>query len=489
MRKTCVRELKPYSLIGIARILDVDVDRARMVIEHLMARGIVRYRDAGIADGMDASDGKDTISDELYQFSFVGMAMLGDIIIVSYPKYFRDRMPNDVELRQLFRVLRKDAGTASLSSMAKNGERSADRLPIMLTLLDLYTEYGVYSNYVEGRELNGGGVIDWNRTIGNHLPLLTDGEPIYAEYESRKTLRDEADFITRLHRAVLTECSRELETTGVADLLSIDGVWLSDEEVDSFGDTEMLGWRLERERGVQFVDWKVSVLELLERYLLDRESETEITEVKALGTISFYHLWEKACKVAFGDRLGMRLDALGIPLMGKWMVREHETLLDIIPRPKWERWNGKEFTDCGDVDTLIPDTVTFTGLKGGDKALCIYDAKYYVPSASGKMKGQPELESVTKQFLYQAAYRDFVLDHGFERVVNAFLVPSCDGGLRKMARVSFPEVMGTVELPFSNYVDMWALPAEDIFEAYLNSTEICDKRYEALWMMTSSKKE
>lgn len=472
MRKALVRELRPYSLRGIADNLGCGTDCARTLIERLMAHGIVRYRSATAPDGTDLTDGEGAAPDEVYQFCFVGMAMVGGLVIVSYPKYFRDREPSADELKQVFRVLRRDAGVASLLSLSEGGESSNDRLPVMLALLDLYAEYGVYANYVEGRELNGAGVINWSRTIDNHLPLLSGGDPVYAEYESRRTLRNESDFITRLHRAVLTECSRELRDAGVADLLSLDEVWLSDEEADSFGDAEALEWRLERERTAQFVDWKSETLDLLERYLLDRKSETESDEVRALGTTSFYHLWEEACKAAFGDLLPARLEALGIPLEGAWADRARETLLGIIPRPRWERWDGGGFTGCGDVDTLIPDTVAFAGLDGGGRAFCIFDAKYYVPSESGRMSKQPGLESVTKQFLYQAAYRGFVLDHGFGAVVNAFLVPTCGGELRRMARVSFPEVMRSVEAPFSNYVDMWALPAHEVFEAYLDGAEL-----------------
>ena len=134
------------------------------------------------------------------------------------------------------------------------------------------------------------------------------------EYETRKTHRDDSDFITRLHRAVLTECSLELGEAGIDKLLSLDEVCLSDEDIEAFGDVEMLGWRLERERAVQFSDWKLLTLDLLERYLLARESEVRSDEVQTLGTTSFYHLWEEACKTALGDALGRRLGELGLAL-------------------------------------------------------------------------------------------------------------------------------------------------------------------------------
>lgn len=481
MRRVFFRELKPYSELEIARRLGGNAELARNFIERMMARGIIRYRSVTAPDGVDLSDEEDARPDELYQFAFVGMASLGDIVAISYPKYFRNREPSEGELKQLFDVLKRDVDAASILRLAEDANRSADKLPVMLALLDLYSEYGVYSNYVDGFELNGAGVIDWNRTIGRHLPIVQNTVPIYVDYESRKTLRDESDYITRLHRAVLTEISTELRRSGIASLLDVEGVSLSEEDIDAFGDDETIRMRLERERGSQFMDWKISVLALLERYLLDREHNTEEEEVRALGTTSFYSLWERACKVAFGDKLDRRLGALGISLVGKWNERRRETLLEIIPRPAWERRENSRFVPCGNVDTLIPDTITFHEDANGGRMFCIYDAKYYVPTLSGKMRKQPGLESVTKQFLYQTAYKDFVLDHGFTSVVNAFLVPTCSDEPFEIGRVSFPEVMGAVEPPFSNYIEMWALPASLALTAYLDGRELTTCSWNVFW--------
>ena len=89
-----------------------------------------------------------------------------------------------------------------------------------------------------------------------------------------------------------------------------------------------------------------------------------------------------------------------------------------------------------------------------------------------RLSGMPGVESVTKQFLYQAAYRDFVLAHGFSRVVNAFLVPSCGDSVEHLGRVRFPGVIAAEELPFSNEVELYALPAEAVFDAYVGGREL-----------------
>ena len=481
MRQAYVRELKPYSVASLTGEFGMEPGQTLHMIEELMARGIVRYRTDKTTKDADTADEDGAKDDERYQFNFVGMVIVADIVIIAYPKYFSEGEPSRNELRQIMHLLKRDAWRASLDTLSDEGEQTDDKLPVMLTLLELYAEYGVYSNYVEGCELNGAGSIDWNRTIGKHLPILADGRPVYVEYESRKTSRDESDFITRLHRAVLTECSKQLSDAHVNDLLSLDEVELSDDGVDEFGDTEALKWRLEHERGTQFVDWKIAVLNLLWRYLLNRENAVERDEIRALGTTSFFHLWEEACKMAFGDALNRKLSKLDFPLKGEWVERKRDTLLGIIESPKWERRRGNDYVECDPVATLIPDTISFAVDEGGRRAFCIYDAKYYIPNVGGKMKGQPGLESVAKQFLYQSAYKDFVLDHGFDYVVNTFLVPTTSDKLRELARVSFPKVMGEVGPPFSNYIHMWAVPASEVFDAYLQGARIDTEAMRAIW--------
>ena len=50
-----------------------------------------------------------------------------------------------------------------------------------------------------------------------------------------------------------------------------------------------------------------------------------------------------------------------------------------------------------------------------------------------------------------------------------------------MGRVSFGEVMGKVEPPLSNYVEMWSLPAYEVFDAYLRGMRIDDGMLKTVW--------
>lgn len=466
MQKVYVRELKPYSLEQLGSLFECPIAQAKALVGDLMMRGIMRRR-TGKKSDQEEIDAEGAAPDELYQFLLVGLALIGDIVLVAYPKYFRNSKPTDDELKLIMQAIKHHEGVITAAHLEDGGGATDDKLPVMLTLLELYGEFGEYSNYIDGFEPNGSGSIDWNRTIGAHLPILSNGQPIYTEYETRKTFRDDSDYIARLHRAVLSECSQTFHEAGVDKLLSLDEVWLADERVEDLDDIETLSQRIDRERSMQFIDWKLMTLDLLERYLLNRANDVYNDEIRTLGTTSFHKVWEDACKVAFNDALDKPLDNLGLTLKGDWGNSEQEKLIGIIPRPQWERWNGTGFDKPEGTDTLIPDTISIQHDPKSKKSFCIYDAKYYVPTTNGKMKRQPGLESVTKQFLYQSAYRSFVVDHEFDQVTNMFLVPGTVDEPKLMARVSFPDVIANENRPFSNFIYMWMLPANEVFKAFL----------------------
>lgn len=465
-RYACVRELRPYSIPELSKMINQDERHTLAVVQRLLDCGIVRYRTGTEQDESDIAYGAGVTGDQRYQFRYVGIALVGTTAFVCFPKYIRTDEPPMDELRLMLRVVRRLDGFGELPQ-ASMRDGSANRLAVIVRLIELYEERGVYDNYEDSRELNGNGVIDWVHTVDTITPVLSDGRPVYLGYWTRKTRRDESDLVTRLHRAILTECSRFLTHSGIAGLLGLSEIELTDETPGAFGDVDVLDARLERERASQFVTWKQEAIDLMRLYL-GEGGVSAADQVLCMGTTAYYHAWELACKVAFGDLLGEKLGSLPIELADGWRERSGDTLLQIIPRPLWERPGG---VACGDVDTLIPDTVTFARGGDGSRLFCIYDAKYYVPSESGRMAGQPGVESVTKQFLYQSAYRDFVLDHGFDRVVNAFLVPGEGDEPRLLASVSFPGVIAWETPPFSNHIEMLALPASKTFELYLRGAQ------------------
>lgn len=470
MRRIFVKERSFWTKESFASEHGMSSEKAAACIYALMDHGMMVVRSGAEPDEFGESSG----SAASFQVVFVGIAVFDDLVVISYPKYFT-RKPTDDELRQVFRVLCKSASTKLRDSFEHDEDAMrANAVALMLAIIESYEIYGVYSNFRKELRDNGAGEISWERTISMVQPYIQHGNAIYLDYKTVDSMRDLSDFVTRLHKSVLTECSSFLGSCGLNDFLSLDDVELSDETLEDFGDDELILHRLENERVGQFVTWKQEVIDQLVMYVRGNGFKVGKGEIAALGTTSFQHIWEEACKSAFGDVLKVQLDKLGFELRGEFASLGSEIVLDLVPHPRWRRVANGELIACGEVATLVPDVVAIRDIGCGDLEFCIYDAKYYTPVLGNAVCGVPGVESVAKQFLYQSAYRRFVEEHGFSRVRNTFLVPSDKQVFEKMGTVDFPRVIDTPGLPFSDVVEMWSLPAKDIFESYLKETRLIE---------------
>lgn len=90
-------------------------------------------------------------------------------------------------------------------------------------------------------------------------------------------------------------------------------------------------------------------------------------------------------------------------------------LIELIEKPLWTI-TGK----CAK-DTLISDLVSICKVNGQYQFI-IFDAKYYNAKLEKGIvpTGQPGIESVTKQYLYQLSYQKFIEEHNFSAVKELF---------------------------------------------------------------------
>lgn len=471
MRQVFIRELSCYSPSELADKVDIPVSQAKGLIEVLTTCGVLKMKTSNEVSEYEVIDTDAAVLRGKYQFVYVGIAKFNDVVIIVYPKYFREHEPDKHQVRQIFRVIRKASGSFSeIAAASEDGMRQNDKLALMLAILEQYGEYGLYSNEIKEYERNGYGDISWERTIAKHDAFLNDGQPVYFDYETHKTTQDQTDFVTRFHAYAVTECSRFMSDSGLGELLALDEVELTDSELDDFGDRDYMEYRLDKELGVQFITWKQELIGLLKRFIQDEETAVQSEDVMCLGISSFYHVWEQACKTAFNDMLDKPLGRLPVKLEGEWKSRSGEKLLDIIPRPAWfVRNDYGDYRPCAVADTLIPDTVTIGNDADGRSVFAILDAKYYTPTFGKSVAGAPGVESITKQHLYQAAYKQFVLECGFDEVVNAFVAPSEHSESKVLGKVEYSDVLEELPKPFTNEILMWALPAERIWDCYLRN--------------------
>lgn len=78
--------------------------------------------------------------------------------------------------------------------------------------------------------------------------------------------------------------------------------------------------------------------------------------------------------------------------------------------------------------------------------------------------GQPGIESVTKQYLYQLAYQKFITEHGFSVVKNCFLLPTENSTIEDKGEVRL-EMLANIGL---QDIKTRLIPASMAYDLYLS---------------------
>lgn len=259
----------------------------------------------------------------------------------------------------------------------------------------------------------------WERTINETFTLLSNNRPYYTDLQTKRRVSDEFDYFKRLHECVVTRASKELIDADLLDLFEITEVDVSDEDLDDFGDADYILYRIENELNTQFNTRKQLVLKTLYAYIDHSGNLYDTDCLSIFGTNSFNLVWERVCADIMDNQLDRPLGALKIPVPLKPEYNRTTKLIDLIEKPEWTI-TGKTAND-----TLIPDLITIAESDQGYDFI-IFDAKYYNAKLEVNVqpKGQPGIESITKQYLYQLAYQKFIKDHNFSSVRNCFLLPT-----------------------------------------------------------------
>ena len=100
----------------------------------------------------------------------------------------------------------------------------------------------------------------------------------------------------------------------------------------------------------------------------------------------------------------------------------------------------------------------------------ISDAKYYTPVLVERQapRSQPGIESVTKQYLYQLAYQQFIRDHEFSSILNCFIMPTETDSVVDKGTVSMNILSG---LGLAN-IHVRLLPAATAYDYYLSGRKM-----------------
>lgn len=156
---------------------------------------------------------------------------------------------------------------------------------------------------------------------------------------------------------------------------------------------------------------------------------------------------------------------MSVELAEQYRKIKQKTLIEIIEKPIWE---GNETTEKA-ADTLIPDLISMPQVDGVD-CFMIFDAKYYnIQLEKGKsLRGNPGVGDVTKQYLYQLAYRNFIKEHNIAVVKNCFLMPTEQTDIIKkgVAKMEMLEALGLEN------IQIRLMPARMLYDYYLNQKKI-----------------
>lgn len=486
------REQHPYSFDEIKISLKItDDELVKNLIRTMKSYNILRACKSGLPDYENLSDQdlvfadvKSDSTNTVFVFKFVGIILLGNVVIKCYPKYVDNEDPIVIEnsLILALKALEKYNTNKTQDVSLYNGDddkKQFNKLEVALFLLQDYFIHGLYTNQEEIIEINGEGEYLFDRTAEQNMAIMQDGDPYYVEIFTRRNLDNESDYFRQLHKCILNECSSDLETTGLLDIFGLSSVEFAESKLEDFGEKEYILNRIATELGNQFYTHRQTLLKTLYAFVESEYGNETNLNLELLGTTSFNLVWEKACGDVFGNVLDIKIKTLQeknkIPDIRNTKFNENDKIINLIEKARWEL-NEKALET---VETLEPDIIT---IDEKSKGFYILDGKYYIINTTDSkyIYNQPGIQDVVKQFAYQKAYQDFIQEYNFNKIGNAFLLPQKYSDFEKDKKNI--KISGTVNLDLMQYyafkllapIQIIELYPKFIFEKYISNTN-CEK--------------
>ena len=464
-----MQELKPYSFFDLQNEFHMSEEELKNILKSLSLMNIVKKLSKDVLNveleellGTDSLEKLNTeLEGNMYVFKYVGILAIGNVCLLIYPKYavsyLNDSINNFQKLKQLISVIRKYQ--SKVQKISFNSQVDVDNfnlLSIALELIYSYYEHGLYSNDKQIIEENGFGEILWEKTINESTAYFSSGLPIYLDTFTVNQENNEQDYFRRLHAFILSEVCEKLKD--ILRILDIDTINISSDKREHFGNIEYISYRINQELSSQFVTFRQNILNLLKKYIEEDSGKNSSTNISFVGTNSFNLVWEDVCSEVMNDCINKSIKELGLSYSKN--PKQSTLISDIIAKPKWKH------NISGNVHvankTLIPDIVTINGDK-----LSIYDAKYYKIKLDDKgVDKQPGVGDITKQYLYELAYKDFAKENNLVIDSNAFLMPTEGKEEKRVGTASMDIFYGLGDIRLHD-IDVILKPCEEMYEIYL----------------------
>lgn len=420
------------------------------------------------------------------KFSFVGLIIIGNIILKSFPKYITKKVEPKDEFKIILKVIKKynnkNNHSVYINSYAYGNEKF-NMLYVMLLLVDDYNENGLYINKKKAIEVNGNGEILWDKTINESLAYIQGNKPYYFDTFNNKIADDNYEFFKRLHESVLTKISLYLNEYGLLELLDLNEIDISDEEIDDFRDLDFIINKLESELMLEFNTRKQIVLNALISYLSQKEKFEKSHYMSSFSTENFQSIWENICKDVMNDVYETHLEKLPLDDDVKTKYEEFYNFKSIIEKPIWtDITSGKTVSK----DTLKPDCISlYTSTTPSKLFFIIVDAKYYhiktdLVKNNLVLDGVPGIGDITKQYLYNLLYVDlinFIEIKQKVEVKNLLLAPNEDDEIKKLTVNLDMFTKSKLKLVL---LDVFLYPANKIYNLYLEDNKNRQKKLEEM---------
>lgn len=464
-----IRELKRYTYNELKKIFKCNNQILNSSISKLKEYGILKVvpytkeqKDLSELNNEDIEIASivDNDYNHYFVFDYVGIISINGIVLKIYPKYIKKDNSPKKQMKQVLKVIDKFNKQEQIIKIFNDSDYSTsyNNLAVCLYFLNDYYENGLYNNELDILEENGSGEIYWDKTINEAFTLISDGCPYYPSVYTKKRINDEYSFFKKLHETIVTKCSNELDEADLLDLFDITQTYLSETELEEFGDTDYILYRLENEMNIQFNTRKNNLLKMMYAYIANKGTLNELEHLSMYGTKSFNLVWEKVCAKVLNNHLDVYL--CNLPLNNNPYKKSDGKLIDVIEKPKWvnKDENGQFIHETA---TLIPDTIVISNNK-----MIIYDAKYYYfEHTRQNLKGQPGIESITKQYLYQLAYKKFTEDNKISNIENYFIIPTETDTINYSGFVTFP-ILKNIGL---ENIKICLISAKYMFKNYLDN--------------------
>lgn len=369
-----------------------------------------RQRFPEIAETFSAHPTICQVGDTYIQFKVVGILYAADCPIVVFPKnYGLTDDGNIVDAKTLARVLIRyknepQHDIEELPLLFGDANMSSGRISSAMMLLEDYCQNGFLRRELIVETTLQSGRIDWTATINKTIPVMSKKQLVYVNPIIRRRINDNNSLISKIHRAVITECFHEWGW-----FFGYDEFNEKEYSLPVSADEAIMLLRSELRN--TFVERDINVIKLLIQFLTSKVGSEQDQKLDVLATPYFSFVWEAVC--------------------GFLLENQYARLRPLLPQPIWE-------------STMVEGRISQRPdiFHVNDTNLYIFDAKYYDYNTN-----LPGWHDVVKQFFYRHTLVSILHSREFYRMLpetqeiyNAFLFPGSGSDFEYLGRVHVPRI-------------------------------------------------